>query len=95
MRLMSVQPIPERGFTLYFYAWSDEPLPDPDLEAVENREWLWARPYTLLELQHWHETDAPTSRPREGQAGFAGFAYGSGDCNDLTSMPLSRLADLR
>ena len=95
MRLMSVQPVPERGFTLYFYAWSDEPLPNPGLEAVENREWLWARPYTLLELQHWHETDGPMARPQSGQAGFAGFAYGRCDGTDLTSMPLSTLADLR
>ncbi|MEM7122023.1 MAG: VOC family protein [Pseudomonadota bacterium] len=93
MRLMSIQPVPERGFTLCFYAWSDEPLPDPDLKAVENREWLWARPYTLLELQHWHETDGPMARPRAHLAGFAGFAYG-GDVTDLIRMPLSTLADL-
>lgn len=95
MRLMSVQPVPERGFTLYFYAWHDEPLPDPNLEAVANREWLWARPYTLLELQHWHEADGPMQRPEPGRAGFAGFAYGSGGETDLTLMPLSTLGDLR
>ena len=52
LRCMSVQPVPSHDFTLYFYAQSDEALPDPDLCAVANREWLWARPYTLLELQH-------------------------------------------
>lgn len=52
LRLMSIQPVPPRGFTLYFYAWSQEALPHPDLTDVKNREWLWSRPYTLLELQH-------------------------------------------
>ncbi len=75
MRLMSVQPVPERNFTLYFYSWSEEDLPVPDLEAVENHEWLWARPYTLLELQHLEGADG-VMPPSSEQAGFAGFAYG-------------------
>ncbi|WP_166416085.1 VOC family protein [Cochlodiniinecator piscidefendens] len=58
LTLMSVQPVSEYGFTLYFYAWTDEKPPNPDLYAVENREWLWARPYTILELQHL-EGDGP------------------------------------
>lgn len=52
MRLMSVQPVQDYEFCLYFYGWSNETLPQPDLEAVKNREWLWARPHALLELQH-------------------------------------------
>ena len=52
MRLMSVQGVPEYKFTLYFYSWSDEELPDSDVTSVANREWLWARSYPLLELQH-------------------------------------------
>eukprot|EP01064_Diplonema_japonicum_P001526 TRINITY_DN1099_c0_g1_i1.p1 TRINITY_DN1099_c0_g1~~TRINITY_DN1099_c0_g1_i1.p1 ORF type:complete len:247 (+),score=47.24 TRINITY_DN1099_c0_g1_i1:33-773(+) len=52
MRLISVQPVPRYNFTLYFYTWSEEALPDSDLKAVSNREWLWARPYALLEIQH-------------------------------------------
>ena len=75
MRLLSVQPVPERQFTLYFYAWSAESLPNPDLAAVENREWLWARPYTLIELQHLEAADG-LAEIREGEAGFAGFSYG-------------------
>jgi catechol 2,3-dioxygenase-like lactoylglutathione lyase family enzyme len=52
MRLMSVQDVAEFGFDLYFFAFSDEELPDPDPRAVANREWLWQRPYTTLEFQH-------------------------------------------
>eukprot|EP00542_Grammatophora_oceanica_P003559 CAMPEP_0194062822 /NCGR_PEP_ID=MMETSP0009_2-20130614/78644_1 /TAXON_ID=210454 /ORGANISM="Grammatophora oceanica, Strain CCMP 410" /LENGTH=270 /DNA_ID=CAMNT_0038714713 /DNA_START=223 /DNA_END=1035 /DNA_ORIENTATION=+ len=59
MRLMSIQPVTRYGFTLYFYTWSDENLPNPnDLKAVENREWLWARPYAMIELQHLESRDA-------------------------------------
>lgn len=89
MRLMSVQGVPDRNFTLYFYAWSDEPLPSSDLAAVENREWLWARPYTLLELQHLEglETVIP---PPEAAAGFAGWARQDED-GTLTYLPASAL----
>jgi hypothetical protein len=53
MRLMSIQNVELYGFTLYFYTWPDEELPnESSLKAVENREWLWGRPYAMLELQH-------------------------------------------
>ena len=52
MRLLSIQPVARYGFTLYFLAYTDERPPEPDLRAVHNREWLWQRPYTTLELLH-------------------------------------------
>ncbi len=52
MRLMSVQDVSQLGFDLYFLGFSDEALPDPDPRVVANREWLWRRPYSLLEFQH-------------------------------------------
>lgn len=53
MKLLSIQPVSEYGFCLYFLAFTDDepPVPD-DLESVENREWLWQRKYTAIELQH-------------------------------------------
>ena len=54
MRLLSIQKVPDLGFTLYFLAFTDETPPVANLEAVANREWLWQRPYTTLELQHVH-----------------------------------------
>ncbi|MEM8646822.1 MAG: VOC family protein, partial [Pseudomonadota bacterium] len=90
MRVMSVQPVPERSFCLYFYAWSDAPLPQPELEAVGNREWLWARPFTLLELQHL-EAASSVSAPRPGHAGFAGFAYGDDELTHLSADQLSQI----
>ncbi|UWQ62429.1 VOC family protein [Leisingera caerulea] len=52
MTLLSVQDVAEFGFDLHFLAYTDETPPDPDLQAVGNRPWLWKRPYTTLEFQH-------------------------------------------
>lgn len=52
MTLLSMQDVAPFGFDLHFYAFTKDVPPDPDLWAVENREWLWKRPYTTLEFQH-------------------------------------------
>ncbi|MCA0929326.1 VOC family protein [Ruegeria profundi] len=52
MRLLSIQDVAQLGFDLHFYAFTDETPPDPDIWSVANREWLWKRPYTVLEFQH-------------------------------------------
>ncbi|UUV05646.1 VOC family protein [Ruegeria sp. YS9] len=52
MSLLSMQEVAPCGFDLHFYAFTDETPPNPDLWAVENREWLWKRAYTTLEFQH-------------------------------------------
>ena len=48
--------VADYGFELYFLAAVSEEeaakMPDPnDLDSVGNREWLWQREYTTLELQ--------------------------------------------
>ncbi|WP_028110034.1 VOC family protein [Ferrimonas futtsuensis] len=75
MRLLSRQPVPERNMTLYFLGYDDAALPEPELEAVANREWLWQRPYTLLELQHIQGTESlPGFRYHNGpERGFVGL----------------------
>jgi len=53
MKMLSIQEVAQYGFTLYFLAYTDETPPNAgNLEAVENREWLWQRPYTTLEIQY-------------------------------------------
>ncbi|NOD33018.1 MULTISPECIES: VOC family protein [unclassified Ruegeria] len=52
MSLLSMQEVAPYGFDLHFYAFTQETPPNPDLWSVENREWLWKRPYTTLEFQH-------------------------------------------
>ncbi|MEM8949428.1 MAG: VOC family protein, partial [Pseudomonadota bacterium] len=79
MTLLSIQPVTDYGFTLYFLAFTEELPPASDLEAVGNREWLWQRPYTTLELQHVHGTASPFALPSEGHSGFAGIAISGAD----------------
>ncbi|MEX0286730.1 MAG: VOC family protein [Paracoccaceae bacterium] len=71
---LSVQPVEPFGFTLYFYAFTDERPPNPDLNAVENRTWTYQRPYTVLEIQHVYDLEQETL-PEEGAAGYAGASY--------------------
>ncbi len=52
LSLLSLLDVEPHGFDLHFYAFTAEEPPNPDLWAVENREWLWKRPYTTLEYQH-------------------------------------------
>ncbi|WP_108861108.1 VOC family protein [Ruegeria sp. Alg231-54] len=52
MRLLSMQDVGQYGFDLHFYAFTDEVPPKTDPWSVENREWLWKRPYTTLEFQN-------------------------------------------
>lgn len=69
MRLLSVQPVELYGFTLFFYAFTDEEPPATDLSAVVNRGWTYRRPYTVLEVQYLH--DSPAIRhPKQGAAGY-------------------------
>lgn len=44
--------VEQYGFDLFFLAWTLEEPPLPhNLRAVENREWVYQRPYTTLEIQ--------------------------------------------
>ena len=52
MKLLSIQPVVQYNFTLYFLAFTDEKPPNENLHGIEIREWLWQRPYTTLELQY-------------------------------------------
>lgn len=52
MTYLSRQEVPEGNFDLYFFAFTEETPPNADVNSIENREWLWQRPYTTLEFQH-------------------------------------------
>ena len=74
MRLMSIQPVDTHGFSLWFYGFSDDALPNEDLKAVENRAWLWSRPYALIEVQQLPPGTDITHVP-DDMAGFEAFEY--------------------
>ncbi|MGY8690777.1 MAG: VOC family protein [Verrucomicrobiales bacterium] len=67
MGLLSRQEVPAHGFTLYFLAFTDEQPPNPSIDAVENREWLWQRPYTTLELRANASNTQRVPHPPESQ----------------------------
>lgn len=69
MTPLSIQPVTSHGFTLYFFAFTDDVPPNPYLYAVENREWLYQRPYSVLEVQHIHGLDEVS----HSQADHAGY----------------------
>ena len=94
MRLMSVQPVEDLGFCLYFYGWSVEELPRPDLESVENREWLWGRPYAFIELQHLQLIGASVHKTAGTRSGFDGFSYGESQSDDLSLVSIADLEHL-
>ena len=71
-------PVQSRGFTLYFLAYTEEVPPSSDLYSVENREWVFQRKYTVLEIQHLHKGVAIVQRNNQ-EAGYAG-AFTTGEC---------------
>ncbi|MBO9400340.1 VOC family protein [Shimia sp. R9_3] len=76
MRKLSVQPLTDYGFTLHFYAFTEEQPPEADLVAVANRTWTYQRPYTVLELQHVAALEA-VRVPKQGEAGYVGVTIAS------------------
>lgn len=74
MQLISIQPVAEHAFCLYFFSWQPETAPDPDLRAVENREWLWRRPYLMIELQHLENPTTPLRQQPDIMCRFDGFS---------------------
>ena len=81
MQKLSIQPIPAYGFTLHFYAFTDDIPPDDTLTAVANRTWVYQRTYTVLELQHVDTLERETV-PTSHAGGF-----GSLKCASTTSFP--------
>jgi len=83
MSLLAIMPVEQYGFTLHFYAFTEEVPPSPDPYAIENRTWVYQRPYTVLEIQHRPSLSA-IRRPGDDDSGYvsakvAGASHGGGD----------------
>lgn len=52
MKLLSKMNVLQRGFELYFLGYTKDNLPNKNIEAIENRQWLWQRDFTMIELQY-------------------------------------------
>ncbi len=85
MRLLSRQVVEAKGFTLYFLACTEESPPLSDVEHVDNREWLWQRPYAIVELQHvWGtEADKDFAYRVGSESGFDGVSFEMNYMDDL------------
>ncbi|WP_072681202.1 VOC family protein [Arcobacter sp. LA11] len=57
MKLLSKMNLEKRGFDLYFLGFTKEKLPNEDVEDIENRQWLWKRDFTMIELQYVFDLD--------------------------------------
>lgn len=87
MRLLSRQVVEPYRFTLYFLAYTAESPPHEDLDAVENREWLWRRPYTVLELQHsWDMEQEDLVYLTDEGTGFCGLSIAVPDLDGETAV---------
>ncbi|CAF0850631.1 unnamed protein product [Rotaria sp. Silwood1] len=85
MKLLSIQEVSRFDFTLYFFAWTNEDPPKSDIkDAIVNREWLWKRPYTTIEIRHFNSSrQIPPFRDlQQNEIGFEGIRI---MCNDLNT----------
>ena len=73
MTPLAIQRVQPDRFLLYFYGFTDDTPPAADLTAVENRPWLYQRPYTVLEIQNYL-TPTAILPPNVKQAGYGGMA---------------------
>ena len=77
MKALAIMPVERYGFTLYFYAFTEEEPPSQDLSAVENRPWIYQRPYTVFEIQH--RPGAPSGNlPGRHQSGYVETVFAGG-----------------
>ena len=69
MTLLCTQIVDDFGFSLYFYAFTDELPPDPNPSGLANRTWTYQRPYTVLEVQHVYKMQSI----RQTEDGLPGY----------------------
>lgn len=46
-----------RGFTLYFLGDKELEAPNPDIDAIENREWMYQQSHLFIEIQHYWNSE--------------------------------------
>lgn len=75
MSLISRQAVAGSHMHLYFLTFNKESPPSADIDALIIREWLWQRPYTLLELQHTDDIASKTefAYNTSAHSGFLGL----------------------
>ena len=60
---------------------------------MENREWLWKRPYALIELQHLQHPDTQLRMPGGTEARLCAIGYAESGSDAISYVSALRLAD--
>lgn len=71
------------GFTLYFLADKSLQPPNADIDAIENREWMYQQKATFIELQHYwgseHQPGFELQNKANSVQGFKGLRFATDD----------------
>lgn len=63
MKYLTTLDFEDLRFSLLFFAYTDDTLPDPSLPRSDRAAWLWSRPYMTLELTYnWPDDSAPQEK---------------------------------
>lgn len=81
MKRLAIMPVERFGFTLHFYAFTKEDPPSPDPMAIENRCWVYQRPYTVFEVQH-RPSLKRIGQPAPGAAGYVETVFEGAETAD-------------
>lgn len=88
MKFLTQLDFEDLAFSLLFFAYTDEDVPDPAAPRAERAKWLWARPYPTMELTwNWpSETEEPEkyANGNERDAG-RGFGHTGFLCDDVAA----------
>jgi len=49
------------GFTLYFLGDKSFDVPNQDIDAIENREWMYQQNHLFIEIQHYWNSEYDTN----------------------------------
>ncbi|WP_109301384.1 VOC family protein [Aquimarina sp. AU474] len=50
-----------KGFTLYFLGDKNIEAPNPNIDALENREWMYQQNHLFIEIQHYWNSEYDTN----------------------------------
>ncbi len=87
MKQLAIMPVESYGFILYFYAFTNDNPPDSNPYAIENRTWVYQRPYTVFEIQHIASLDS-IRRPELYAAGYEQTLFSGLHPEATTLMPV-------
>ena len=91
MKLLSIQEVTKYRFTLYFLGYTEDiPPNEDDLTDVKNREWLWQRKYTTLELQ-WRWDSKSLRQESDDSGGLESIEVEIHPTSSNSSNPLQNL----